>query len=345
METKGRISSLDGARAVSIALVIIGHANWNRTYPVIWRFHYWDLGVRIFFVISGFLITKLLLEERARTGRISIPQFYLRRAFRILPASYVYIAIVAALVPLGMHLAYKDIPSVLLYYANYHAHATRSPLGQFWSLAVEEQFYFLWPAALVVLGTRRATAACAALLVTAPVLRVLSDFGLWPGPPGGFLVVCDALATGCLLALLREQLWSARPYRTIVESWALWALAACAILLTCKGVPAPLIGAIGVPLLNVSIAMLLDRYMRMPGTPIGRALNWRPITWLGGISYSLYIWQQPWMFSTLPQIVRFAGAFSCAALSFYLVEKPMLRLRARISKGSGRSARLAEATP
>jgi peptidoglycan/LPS O-acetylase OafA/YrhL len=345
METKGRISSLDGTRAVSIALVIIGHANWNRTYPVIWRFHYWDLGVRIFFVISGFLITKLLLDERAKTGRISIPQFYLRRAFRILPASYVYIAVLAALVPLGMHLAYKDVPSVLLYYANYHSHATRSPLGQFWSLAVEEQFYFLWPAALVLLGTRRATAACGALLITAPALRVLSDLGLWPRPPGDFLVVCDALATGCLLALLRGELWSARFYRAMVESRALWVLAAFAILLTCKGIPAPLIGAIGVPLLNASIAMLLDRYMRMPGTRIGRTLNWRPIAWVGAISYSLYIWQQAWMFSTLPLIVRFAGAFSCAALSFYLVEKPMLRLRARISKGPKRSARLTQAMP
>jgi peptidoglycan/LPS O-acetylase OafA/YrhL len=286
-------------------------------------------------VISGFLITKLLLEEQARTGRISVPQFYLRRAFRILPAAYVYIAICALLVPLGVRLFYSDLPSVLLYYANYHVHAAKSALGQFWSLSVEEQFYFLWPGVLGMLGHRRARYSCAVLLLTAPAFRLLQYFGMWPAPSGSFESVCDALATGCLLALLREPLWNMRAYRGIVESSALWVIAVIAVLLTCSGMPLIICDGIGITLLNISIAMLLDRYMRLPTLHVGRFLNAVPIAWIGTISYSLYVWQQPWMFSSLALPVRLAGAVGCATASYYLIERPALRLRRLFAIGSG----------
>lgn len=332
---RNRIPSLDGARAISIALVMASHAGPQRFLQAA---DVGLLGVRVFFVISGFLITKLLLEERERTGRISIRRFYMRRAFRILPAAYVYIAIAVMLIPFGMYLFYRDVPPILLFYADYYLHPGRVAgvaIGQFWSLSVEEQFYFFWPAALVLLGSRRAPYACAILLLTAPTFRLLSAFGIWPTwPDFAFESVCDALATGCLLALLRDRLWSMRAYRRVVEGPVLGCFAGFALALTFIGVPVVVRYAVGIPLLNVSIVMLLDRYMRMPtSTIVGRILNAAPIAWVGTISYSLYLWQQPWMFSTWPLVVRVCAALACATISFYLVERPMLRLRSRILRG------------
>lgn len=330
--TKTRIPSLDGMRALSIVLVIVSHA--QMPLPFVWRFDYGNLGVRVFFVISGFLITNLLLEEREKTGRISIPQFYLRRAFRILPVAYVYLGVVIALIPFGIHAMYSEIAPVALYYANYKYSVGSIVTSHFWSLSVEEQFYFLWPATIVLLGTRRARYACAALLFTAPTFRVLSDNGMWPtNPRYAFESICDALATGCLLAMLRDALWQLTLYRRIVESSFAVVIAAAGVLLTSTYSPVLLRDIIGYPVLNVGVAVALDRYTRLSNeTRVGRALNWHPVVWLGTVSYSLYLWQQAWMFSRLPPLLAIAGAIGCATASFYLIERPMLRVRNRISR-------------
>lgn len=328
---KGRIPSLDGARAMSIALVVASHLAWKPPTPLIWGFDYGNLGVRIFFVISGFLITKLLLEEQERNGRISVAQFYLRRAFRILPAAYVYVAIVCWLVVRNGHLRIGGMAPAVFYYADYQGWHYLG-VTHFWSLSVEEQFYFLWPGALVFLGTLRARYACIALLFTAPLFRMLSAMGLWPTPPGSaFESVCDAIATGCLLALLRDGLWSNLKYRRVVENPLVWVIAGTGAVLTCTEFPIVVRWVIGIPLLNVGIAMILDRYMRLSrSTVVGRMLNFAPLVWIGTISYSLYLWQQLWLFSKMPILVKICGAMGSAVVSFYLVERPMLRLRRRI---------------
>lgn len=330
---KNRIPSLDGARAVSIALVIACHGSFNGSSPLAWGFDYGNLGVRIFFVISGFLITKLLLDERQRVGRISIARFYLRRAFRILPAAYVYIATIGWLMALEGYSPYARMAPPAFYFANYKGWDFIL-FGHFWSLSVEEQFYLLWPAALVFLGTRRARYACVTLLFTAPLFRMLSAMGLWPTQVKyAFESVCDALATGCLLALLRDALWRNVYYRSVVESPMAGAIAVFGGILSCAGFPDFVRYVIGIPLLNVGIAMVLDRYMRLSHkTIVGRALNLAPVVWVGTISYSLYLWQEPWMFSHLPVAARICGAIACATASFWVVERPALRLRARITE-------------
>ena len=326
-----RIPSLDGMRAVSIALVIASHAQIS--LPFVWRFNYGNIGVRVFFVISGFLITKLLFQEHANTGRISIPQFYLRRAFRILPAAYVYLVIVTVLIPFGMHAMYGEIAPAVLYYANYKYSSGSIATGHFWSLSVEEQFYFLWPAVLVLSGPRRARYACLALLVVAPAFRVLSDLGIWStNPEYAFESVCDALATGCLLAMLRGRLWELKFYRTVVNTPCAIAIVGAGVLLTSADSPALLHDVAGIPLLNVGIAVCIDRYTRRSDdTALGRVLNWPLIAWIGTVSYSLYLWQQAWMFSRLPPLIAVGGAIGSAAASFYLIERPMLRVRGRVS--------------
>src|SRR5579871_5921401 len=102
-----RIPSLDGARAIAVSLVFAWHLLLHANIPLIWRIDYGNLGVRIFFVISGFLITSLLLAEREKTGKINIADFYLRRAFRIFPAYYVFLLVMAATLPTGWLVLHK----------------------------------------------------------------------------------------------------------------------------------------------------------------------------------------------------------------------------------------------
>ncbi|MGH8199376.1 MAG: acyltransferase family protein [Steroidobacteraceae bacterium] len=324
-----RIASLDGFRAFSITLVILNHAFSHVSVPILWRLPYGAIGVRIFFVISGFLITALLLRELDQSGEISLYGFYARRVARILPASYFYVVVVAAMIPFGLALAhYEQLPSVLFYYADYHlaswTHGADLSVGQFWSLSVEEQFYLLWPAALLMLGKRRGAILCALLLLLAPAFRTLSLHGLWPTSPSfSFESQCDSIACGCLLAILREPLWRIRPYRMLIETPAPLALFVIGCALLCLGSGGKY--AIGIPIMNFGIVAMLDRYMRFQRADVGRLLNWRPIMWIGTVSYSLYIWQGVWVFTTLPFVVRVIGSIACAAGSYYFVEQPARR--------------------
>ncbi|MEO7329892.1 MAG: acyltransferase, partial [Minicystis sp.] len=154
-----RIPSLDGLRAISILVVLFGHMAGTRNFA----FSFLDrlptselanFGVRVFFVISGFLITRLLFEEHARSGTVSLRGFYLRRTLRIFPAFYVFVAVVLVLDRLGkITLLPYDALTALTYTMNFHPTASRSwQVGHLWSLSVEEQFYLLWPA--IVLFTR-----------------------------------------------------------------------------------------------------------------------------------------------------------------------------------------------
>src|ERR1700730_13855580 len=147
----GRIPSLDGLRAVSILLVLFGHASLSDGAPHALKpfNHAGNIGVRFFFVISGFLITTLLLKEKSQTGTISMKKFYQRRILRIFPAAYVFIAVMGLLASLGwIALRRGELFYAASFTMNYHDfHAVW--LGQLWSLAVEEQFYLLWPALML----------------------------------------------------------------------------------------------------------------------------------------------------------------------------------------------------
>src|SRR5215469_8527111 len=142
------IPSLDGLRTLSILMVLLGHLYGTLGYPknavTLELSHFAHFGVQVFFVISGFLITTLLLREREKTGRINLVHFYLRRTFRIFPAAFFYISVMALVVHPG-YLLYA-----YTYTMCYAGQARPWVLGHLWSLSVEEQFYLLWPAALVL---------------------------------------------------------------------------------------------------------------------------------------------------------------------------------------------------
>lgn len=328
-----RIPSLDGFRATSILLVIASHLTLEHPVPLLWRVQYGKLGVRVFFVISGFLITSLLLKERQKTGNISLSGFYLRRLFRIAPAYYVFLAAITLLIPTGLVVAnYANVGFAAIYLNDYTFEG--GTVGHTWSLAVEEQFYLLWPLLLVL--SRRPERVCLGVLLVAPVFRLLSSYQLWPSNAElAFECVCDSLATGCLLALWRERLWESLAYRTVVSSRWVIAIPSGTLLVLAVLPSSIVVWVLGGSALNIGIAMVLDRYMRMPDTIIGRGLNWAPVAWLGTLSYSLYLWQQPWMAGTvpLPWYIKIGGALLCAAASYYWIEKPCLALRKRWDTG------------
>ena len=174
-----QIASLDGLRAISIGFVIFAHLSGTQFFPsfVVARRSFGNYGVRIFFVISGFLITTLLLQELASSGRISLKRFYLRRVFRILPAKYFYILATLIATLIGwIHVSGNDFMHALTYTANYDFDRSWY-VTHLWSLAVEEQFYLIWPAVLALAGSRKGMLVAASMIAVSPLLRTIA-FGL-----------------------------------------------------------------------------------------------------------------------------------------------------------------------
>jgi peptidoglycan/LPS O-acetylase OafA/YrhL len=335
-----RLPSLDGLRAVSIAFVVIGHLAETRGAPAFLAplSHLGNLGVKVFFVISGFLITTLLLKEYQKTQRISLRGFFARRTVRIFPAFFAYVGVIVLLQALGYFtLRDYDLIHAVTYTMNYHNDRAWQ-LNHLWSLAVEEQFYLLWPLLLCVLGVRRALTCAAIAVAFAPVCRVVMWYQLDASPTAmtrQFQAVADALATGCLLAGYYNYLGTKRRYTALLASR--WFLLVPGLILALgfgtAGHSRGLFYTVGQSLCNLAIVLCVDRFVRFPGTLTGRLLNTRLLVYVGVLSYSLYLWQQLFLnpmdevssYTAFPQNIVFAVL---AALgSYYLVERPFLKRR------------------
>jgi peptidoglycan/LPS O-acetylase OafA/YrhL len=262
--TGGRVPSLDGLRAISITLVLLGHLSGTRGFGTI-QLGVGDhahLGVIVFFVISGFLITRLLLSEQAAQGRVSLSNFYLRRTLRLFPASYAYIACLCLLTLTGAIRAFDG--------------------------------------------------------------RQLQDLNMFP-------MVSDSLATGCLMARaggwLELQRWYLRLFR---PSYSILLLAA--VLFINRHMDYTVVSVLGTSAVNIGVAILIHRSAVCSRDGVGRILNSRPLVFVGGLSYSLYLWQQPLLNrSSLAWATAFPQnlvlAIAAALCSYYLIEMPVLRLR------------------
>lgn len=336
-----RIPSLDGLRALSIALVCVAHFSYSYRSPLHdhpTMDHYAHYGVRIFFLISGFLITTLLMAEQEKTGTINLKLFFIRRAYRILPVAYVFLVVIT--IVFRGSLTHRDLAIAYSYTASYYESHLPWVLSHLWSLSVEEQFYLIWPVAMVfglVLARRFAFLAIA----LAPLSHLLLlELGFRQGASYFFPSVADSLAAGCLLALFQPQL---RKYRSFF-SWRgfpfIWTLTLLIPFLD-RYAP-PILRYRGFPHLalasslsclsvfNLGMALCIQNAIIAPP----RLLNQPLVVWIGTLSYSLYIWQMPfadpdvrsWA-TTFPQ--NLVLAFLFAVISFYLVEKPVLRIRAR----------------
>jgi peptidoglycan/LPS O-acetylase OafA/YrhL len=338
-----RIPSLDGLRAISIALVIAHHVAGTRQSLIAASFAdhmaFGELGVRVFFVISGFLITGLLLKEQAKQGDIRLGRFYFRRTLRIFPPYYAFIIVLIGLQAFGLiELMKGDVLHALTYTSNYHNRSWDT--GHTWSLAVEEQFYLLWPAVLLLLGRRRGLMAAALLIVICPLIRI-AESQLMPamqdGIGYGFETIADALAVGCLLAGTRHWLKAQPLYQRILRSKLFFLIPLLVVATnTMHDHWRPFI-LFGFTLMNIGIALTIDWCVTNHQTRVGRLLNSGPMVYVGLISYSLYLWQQIFLNRNSEAVtasfpLNIGLAFLCALASFYLLERPSLALRQRLEK-------------
>ncbi|MEO8725453.1 MAG: acyltransferase [Acidobacteriaceae bacterium] len=322
-----RIASLDGLRAVSITLVMLGHLYGDRGYPqdrlAHWISQYAHFGVEVFFVISGFLITSLLLKEEVQQGSVDLRAFYIRRAYRILPAAFAYMAVVA----FSTHISAKYLLYAVSYTMNYAGQQRPWLLGHLWSLSVEEQFYLLWPFAFFFLPRARRAIAWL-VVIMAPVFRVLFWVHGWRDIDEYFPTVADALSIGCLLALyyplLRSRL-TAIKHPAVCLGLAAAALALPLLLERRFGALILFRGIVPAVIALLIVSAVEGQF---------RILNNRLATSIGAMSYSLYLWQQPFLnrnghswFNAFP--VNLVLVFLCAWISYRWVEQPILRARSR----------------
>jgi peptidoglycan/LPS O-acetylase OafA/YrhL len=333
------VPSLDGLRAISIALVLIGHAGGTRGLPRI-DFgvgSYARLGVIVFFVISGFLITMLLQAEHARKGCVSLKLFYMRRALRLFPAAYAYLTCISFLWMADLiALRGSDLWHAATYTVNYLPDRSWQ-VGHLWSLSVEEQFYLLWPLAFVTMRPGNAARMAAAVMIVGPVARAARRTFLAGTPYQDmemFPMVADSLATGCLLAYARGWLEGRSWYLRLFQPWRSAGLLAL-ILLINRYMDYTVVRVAGTSVVNLGIAVLIHRCVYSHGDPVGRILNWRPVAFIGTLSYSLYLWQQLFLnrdstawINAFPQNLVFTAA--AALCSYLFLEKPLMQLRRRL---------------
>jgi peptidoglycan/LPS O-acetylase OafA/YrhL len=347
----GRIASLDGLRAISILAVLFGHLLGTRNFlsSDAWKStgigDLAHLGVRVFFVISGFLITSLLIQEMDRTRRIDLKAFYVRRVYRIFPAFYAYLIIVFIASGVGLiKVPLDDAIFAMTYTINYEVDRSWY-VGHTWSLSVEEQFYMLWPATIWLAGVRRGLWASAAMVVLAPIIRI-GWYYVLPTQVKligeAFPTVADSIALGCLLAGTRGWLERQPFYAWLMRTPAFFLVPLLAVAVNSQASHARAFWLLGETVVNASIAITVHRCILTPDGVVGRVLNSRVLSYIGVLSYSIYLWQQPFLDRTsdafvhrFPQNIIFASVLALA--SYYLIEKPFLRLRHRLSASRDKS--------
>jgi len=344
---RGRIPSLDGLRAISITFVLVQHSvSSSGSELERYTTNFGRLGVWIFFVISGFIITHLLLREAER-GSISLRGFYLRRAFRLLPALFAFLIFLAVAQASGADLGVEPIHFVsgglfLVPYIPWGAEHHPWSTGHLWSLAIEEHFYLLWPPLLAWLGVRRAKWLLLVFVVVVPVLRVVW-FKLKLDPLANSLLgIGDLMAYGALAAIWQfRQPEAMRRFvgrsRTIGRLIAVLTVGGVLAFRTAEALPSVTV-PLGMTAVGLAVAYLLLSvcFEAERGSFVVRILNLRGIAWLGTISYSLYLWQQPFLhvhsdaaewWQQFP--VNLGLAVLAAIGSFYLIERPFLKLNSR----------------
>ncbi len=336
--------ALDGIRALAVLGVLAEHSGLRRLEG-------FGIGVYVFFCLSGFLITRLLLQERTVFGRIDVPRFFGRRAIRLLPAlgltlflSAVYMLTIGTAEPARTGTLSAVVP-VALYYANWEwfAHGTNEAvlgwLGHCWSLSVEEQFYLTWPIFLMATRSwpwRRLTGLIASIALVIFAYRLISYHG--DGDAHrivGTHLVADQLLLGALLAVVLTT------HPQAVAKWCgrlvFPALVVLPILALSAGSGTALghrtaFFRFGLTLVALASAVVIGAVVTNPVGIVGRTLSWRPLVALGKISYGVYL-LHILVFNSLRDhgvtsakavlLLGSAGAISLATLSYFVFERPI----------------------
>jgi peptidoglycan/LPS O-acetylase OafA/YrhL len=357
-ENSRSIPSLDGLRALSVFAVILGHtkSEWLDRIPFNSSFRHGNQGVAVFFVISGFLITHLLLKELRREGWISLRRFYLRRTLRIFPPFYAFLLVIAILSLLHeVQVTSTSMFAAATYSWNYLPWTSGWVMAHCWSLTLEEQFYLLWPACMGFFGRRASLSIASGVILLSPFSRVATYYA-WPAMRGhtGMMLHTrlDTIMTGCLLALIVDMRLCSRFRQLALHPAA--AIAALVFLLAVDPLAelrwkGSYMLPVGFSLENLAIAVILLYVVFRHESPLGKVLNSRLLRHLGIISYSLYLWQQ--LFTgpyTRSFPLNILWIVACAEVSYLLVERPSFRIRDLVQRwlsAVGTSSRQAVALP
>jgi peptidoglycan/LPS O-acetylase OafA/YrhL/lysophospholipase L1-like esterase len=345
---------LDGLRAIAVLAVIAYHEQFGWAPGGL-------LGVAVFFTLSGYLITDLLLAQWVTAGQIRLRQFWLRRARRLLPALFVMLALVTAWVtimdrsrlaslrgPVLAAVTYTSNWYLIVKNQSYFARfAPPQPLDHLWSLAVEEQFYLLWPwlLLLALLFLRRAGGKSVKWLAIPTVLlaagsAILMALLYHPGlDPTRIYEGTDTRACGLLVGAALAMLWPSRAGANLKRRvWAVdvaagAGLVVVGVMIARVGQYSPFVYRGGLVVLSVATAAILAAGA-VPGSLVGRALAWAPLRWLGVRSYGIYLWHYPVIVLSSPAnatedlpraAVQIAVSIGLAALSWKFVEEPVRR--------------------
>lgn len=339
MSDNQRMQHIDAWRFIAVSLVIVGHLiAFSNLGALIGTYvnlrplgRFGSFGVLIFFFISGFLIARGLVREQSASASVSLRAFYLRRAFRILPPLWLYLAVLTLLVSAGaIDTTMAQIGQSALFLCNMPLVGDCSwYAGHTWSLAYEEQFYLVFPLLFLALGLMARPRTALLLLVIAILGSIgCRAFGIEAG--ADYLRYVSLLLTGCAAALY-ESRWRAPLQRLTAGPWLATGLLLGAIAM----LPAPLDGYLKTILYPPGIALLVL------GTPLSqravRAFFHHPFAgYLGTISYTVYLWQQLanalWPALAAWWTVAFIlAAWLLAHASWQLLERPLIRVGARWS--------------
>jgi peptidoglycan/LPS O-acetylase OafA/YrhL len=345
-----RLPCLDGIRAVAILMVLVSHAqpSINISVPhgmgIVWH-ALGGLGVNLFFGLSGYLITHLLVQEYERVGKISLRKFYLRRALRILPAFLFFMLFILAINMAGfVHITRPELRSALFFYKNYSPGDVKSDawyVGHIWSLSMEEQFYIIWPPLLVFCGLPIARKLALVIALLMPFFRAFAYFRLNTHAPYlvgiMFHTTADKMLWGCLLAMYSghpnfEQIMSKLRSPLAFAGSALFYIGLNPLLE--EHWRAAYVFSLGISLQAITAIFCIAWVLRNLDSSIARFLNLKWIASIGVLSYSLYLWQQPFtkdpakgLFQLFP--VNIICTVIGALLSYHLVEKTALRWKKR----------------
>ena len=344
---------LDGLRALAVLAVIAYHEQFGWAPGGM-------LGVGVFFTLSGYLITDLLLGQWVAHGRLNLGDFWLRRARRLLPALFVMLAVVTAWAtvasPTRLAALRGAVAAAATYSSNWYYIATHSsyfarfappgPLDHLWSLAVEEQFYLVWPwlllAGVCCLRGRRASAVrwlALPTLALAAGSAVLMLMLYHPGyDPTRVYEGSDTRACGLLIGAALAMVWpsrraagAARWTRVVLDGAGVAGLAVIGLMIWRVGQYSSFTYQGGLVVLSVATAGVLAA-AACPGSLVGAALGWRPLRWIGVRSYGIYLWHFPVIVLTTPAnatedlpraAVQVAASIGLAALSWRFVEEPI----------------------
>jgi peptidoglycan/LPS O-acetylase OafA/YrhL len=354
----GQVPGFDGLRGIAVIIVLVAHMEVILPIPTLLVVPGGTVSLDSFFVLSGFLITTLLLREQSISGRVDKFAFYKRRALRLLPALVAVLigqAIFAFLSGVAFHEEYTSVLSVLFYYSNWKLALNSTAFGgniapglqHMWSLSFEEQFYLIWPWVTIVFLTvnrrlRQVIPILLALIAIVAVHRAFMYHGITTWYPD--FVRTDTRADSILIGCLLAHIWVRRREPTRGVKLAAWI--AAAFLLAClplANLTGPFLYRGGLVLIDVACAILLLGILQ-GGWAGRRFFELKPLVIIGTVSYGLYLWHLPVYFAVKyygqgwPDAVRVIVALGVTValtiLSWFLLERPALRWKARFERAN-----------